>query len=132
MNKPKGTICTVDDPEGRPKVTDLVRGLKARLFPVGRLDFDTTGALLLTNDGDLANILMHPAHKFPKTYLAKLKGIPSPEHVERLKTGIYVDGRRTAPAEAKVLGVNLGAQLGGHLAVNRHAAFQHQLFGLAS
>ncbi len=105
LNKPKGTICTMDDPEGRPKVTDLVRGVKARLYPVGRLDFDTTGALLLTNDGELANILMHPKHKFPKTYQAKVKGIPSPEQVEKLKKGVYIDGRRTAPAEAKVMGV---------------------------
>jgi pseudouridine synthase len=105
LNKPKGTICTMDDPEGRPKVTDLVRGVKARLYPVGRLDFDTTGALLLTNDGELANLLMHPQHRFAKTYVAKLKGIPTPENIEKLKTGIYIDNKRTAPAEAKILGV---------------------------
>lgn len=105
LNKPKGTICTLDDPEGRPKVTDLVRGLKARLFPVGRLDFDTTGALLLTNDGELANILMHPAHQFPKVYVAKVKGIPTREQIEKLQSGVYIDGRRTAPAEARILAV---------------------------
>lgn len=105
LNKPKGTICTMDDPEGRPKVTDLVRGVKARLYPVGRLDFDTTGALLLTNDGELANLLMHPQHRFAKTYVAKLKGIPTPENIEKLKTGIYIDNKKTAPAEAKILGV---------------------------
>ncbi|MES2202572.1 MAG: pseudouridine synthase [candidate division FCPU426 bacterium] len=105
LNKPKGTICTMDDPEGRPKVSDLVRGVKARLYPVGRLDFDTTGALLLTNDGELANMLMHPQHRFAKTYVAKLKGIPTPENIEKMKTGIYIDGKRTAPAEAKLMGV---------------------------
>jgi pseudouridine synthase len=105
LNKPKGTICTLDDPEGRPKVVDLVRGVKARLFPVGRLDFDTTGALLLTNDGELANLLMHPAHKFPKVYVAKVKGIPTKENIEKLQTGIYIDGKRTAPAEARILNV---------------------------
>ena len=77
LYKPKGTICTMDDPEGRPTVVDLVKGLKTRLYPVGRLDFDTTGALLLTNDGELANLLMHPQHRFAKTYVAKLKGIPT-------------------------------------------------------
>jgi pseudouridine synthase len=105
LNKPKGCICTMDDPEGRPKVTDLVRGVKARLYPVGRLDFDTTGALLLTNDGELANALMHPQHRFAKTYVAKLKGIPTEDNMEKLKTGIYLDGKRTAPAEAKILSV---------------------------
>jgi pseudouridine synthase len=105
LNKPKGCICTMDDPEGRPKVVDLVRGVKARLFPVGRLDFDTTGALLLTNDGELANLLMHPAHKFPKTYVAKVKGVPTRENVERLCSGVYIDGKRTAPAEARLLSV---------------------------
>jgi pseudouridine synthase len=105
LNKPKGTICTLDDPEGRPKVVDLIRGVKARLFPVGRLDFDTTGALLLTNDGELANLLMHPAHQFPKTYVAKVKGIPTKENLEKMQTGIYIDGKRTAPAEARILNV---------------------------
>jgi pseudouridine synthase len=105
LNKPKGTICTMDDPEGRPKVVDLVRGVKARLFPVGRLDFDTTGALLLTNDGELANQLMHPSHKFPKTYVAKVKGVPTKENLEKMQTGLYIDGKRTAPAEARIMNV---------------------------
>jgi pseudouridine synthase len=105
LNKPKGTICTMDDPEGRPKVVDLIRGVRARVFPVGRLDFDTTGALLLTNDGELANQLMHPAHKFPKTYVAKVKGVPSTEHLMKLQKGIFIDGKRSAPAEAKILAV---------------------------
>lgn len=105
LNKPKGCICTMDDPEGRPKVVDLVKGVKARLFPVGRLDFDTTGALLLTNDGELANLLMHPTHNFPKTYVAKVKGIPTKENVEKMQAGLYIDGRRTAPAEVRIVGV---------------------------
>lgn len=105
LNKPKGTICTLDDPQGRTRVTDLIRGVKARLYPVGRLDFDTTGALLLTNDGELANLLMHPKHRFEKTYVAKIKGIPSEGALEKLRKGVYVDGKRTAPAEAKVVRV---------------------------
>jgi pseudouridine synthase len=103
MNKPKGTLCTLDDPEGRPLVTDLVKGVKARLFPVGRLDFDTTGALLLTNDGELANLLMHPRHRFTKTYLAKVKGVPTEERLEKLRRGVNIEGVRTAPAEARLV-----------------------------
>jgi 23S rRNA pseudouridine2605 synthase len=105
LYKPKGTICTLDDPEQRPTVMDLVRGVKARLFPVGRLDFDTTGALLLTNDGEMANLLMHPRHRFSKTYLAKVKGIPTEERLEKLRRGINIEGVRTAPAEARIVSV---------------------------
>jgi pseudouridine synthase len=103
--KPKNTICTLDDPEQRPTVMELVRGVKARLFPVGRLDFDTTGALLLTNDGELANLLMHPRHRFTKTYLAKVKGIPTEERLEKLRRGVNLEGVRTAPAEARIVAV---------------------------
>ena len=71
MNKPRGVVCTVSDPEGRETVIDLVRGVKARLFPVGRLDFATSGALILTNDGDLSYALTHPKHGVEKTYLLK-------------------------------------------------------------
>jgi pseudouridine synthase len=105
MNKPKNTICTLDDPGRRVRVVDLVRGVKARLFPVGRLDWDTTGALLLTNDGELANLLIHPRHSVPRTYVAKIKGIPTPERLAKLKKGVYLDGRRTLPAYAKLLSV---------------------------
>ncbi len=102
--KPKGTICTLDDPEDRPTVVDLVKGLKTRLYPVGRLDFDTTGALLLTNDGELANLLMHPRHRFTKTYVAKVKGIPTDERLDKLRRGVNIEGH-TAPAEARILQV---------------------------
>ena len=105
LYKPKGTICTLDDPEQRPTVMELVRGVKARLFPVGRLDFDTTGALLLTNDGEMANLLMHPRHRFSKTYLAKVKGIPTEERLEKLRRGVNIEGVRTAPAEARIVSV---------------------------
>jgi pseudouridine synthase len=105
INKPKNTICTMDDPGHRVRVVDLVRGVKARLFPVGRLDWDTTGALLLTNDGELTNLLIHPRHSVPRTYVAKVKGIPTPEQLSNLKKGVYIDGRRTAPAYIRMLGV---------------------------
>lgn len=103
IHKPKATLCTLDDPEGRPLVTDLVKGVKARLFPVGRLDYDTTGALLLTNDGELANLLMHPRHRFTKTYLAKVKGVPTEERLDKLRRGVNIEGQRTAPAEARLV-----------------------------
>ncbi|HTB21138.1 MAG TPA: pseudouridine synthase [bacterium] len=105
LYKPKNTICTLDDPEQRPTVMDLVRGVKARIFPVGRLDFDTTGALLLTNDGEMANLLMHPRHRFSKTYLAKVKGIPTEERLEKLRRGVNIEGVRTAPAEVRLVAV---------------------------
>jgi pseudouridine synthase len=105
LYKPKNTICTLDDPEQRPTVMDLVRGVKARIFPVGRLDFDTTGALLLTNDGEMANLLMHPRHRFSKTYLAKVKGIPTEERLEKLRRGVNIEGVRTAPAEVRMVAV---------------------------
>ncbi len=105
LYKPKGTICTLDDPEQRTTVMELVRGVKARLFPVGRLDFDTTGALLLTNDGELANLLMHPRHRFSKTYLAKVKGVPTEERLDKLRRGVSIEGVRTAPAEVRLVTV---------------------------
>src|SRR3954469_20116167 len=77
LNKPKGCLCTLNDPAGRPLVTDLIRGIKARVYPVGRLDFDTTGVLLLTNDGELTNQLTHPKHHVPRIYVAKVKGVPT-------------------------------------------------------
>jgi len=78
--------------------------VRGRLFPVGRLDFDTSGALLLTNDGDLAQALIHPRHGVPRTYIAKVKGQPTVEQVEKLRRGVYVDGRKTLPARVSVAG----------------------------
>lgn len=105
LNKPKGTLCTLDDPARRPLVTDLIQGVKARVYPVGRLDYDTTGVLLLTNDGELTNLLTHPKHHVPRVYVAKVKGVPTEAQIEKLKKGVYVEGRRTSPASAKILSV---------------------------
>jgi pseudouridine synthase len=105
LHKPKGTLCTMDDPAGRTRVVDLVRGLGVRVYPVGRLDFDTTGVLLLTNDGELTNLLTHPRHHVPRTYVAKVKGIPTEAQIEKLRKGVFVEGRRTAPALARILTV---------------------------
>lgn len=90
LNKPRGIICSLDDEKGRNIVTDLI-ATKARIYPVGRLDYDTTGLLILTNDGELTNILSHPKSCVEKTYLAKIEGILSKEEIEKLKKGIVID-----------------------------------------
>lgn len=101
LNKPTGYVSTVSDPEHRPTVMSLVKQFKERLYPVGRLDFHSSGLLLLTNDGDLANHLMSRQSGVPRTYQVKLEGNPSPEAIERLRVGITLDGRKTAPCEIR-------------------------------
>lgn len=103
LNKPRGVVTTVNDPQGRPTVIDLLRGVKARVFPVGRLDFNSEGLLLLTDDGDLARNLMHPSRGVPKTYRVKVRGVPAPESLRRLARGVMVDGRRTLPARLRTV-----------------------------
>jgi 23S rRNA pseudouridine2605 synthase len=103
LNKPRGTITTARDPEGRPTVVDLVGG-DVRVVPVGRLDRETTGVLLLTNDGPLAHRLAHPRYGVEKTYIAEVEGEPSDEAVRRLADGVELDDGRTAPAAARRLG----------------------------
>ena len=101
LNKPKGYITSMSDPQGRPVVIELLKGVKGKVYPAGRLDYDTEGLLLLTNDGDLAYILMHPSHEMPKTYLAKVKGIIEDKAIERLERGIRLREGITAPALVK-------------------------------
>ena len=103
LHKPKGYLSTLSDPQGRPIVTSLLNGVTARVFPVGRLDFDTEGALLLTNDGVLAQQILHPSFEVNKTYVATVRGNPSREMISQLETGIVLEGRRTWPARIKVL-----------------------------
>jgi 23S rRNA pseudouridine2605 synthase len=103
LNKPVGYVSTMRDPEGRPTVASLLRGVKERVYPVGRLDYHTSGLMLLTNDGELANFLMSRASAVPRTYQAKLSADPSPEALERLQKGIVLDGRKTAPARIRPL-----------------------------
>ncbi len=103
LNKPRGYVTTMSDPEGRPTVRDLLEGVPGRVYPVGRLDFASEGLLLLTDDGDLARDLMHPSRAVPKTYLAKVRGKPAEAALERLRTGIVLEGRRTVPASARVV-----------------------------
>lgn len=103
LNKPRGTIATARDPEGRPTVVDLVKG-DVRVVPVGRLDRDTTGVLLLTNDGPLAHRLAHPRYGIEKTYVAEVRGEPSDETLARLATGVELEDGPTAPARVRRLG----------------------------
>lgn len=103
LNKPVGYVTTLSDPEGRPIVQDLLKGVRVRVYPVGRLDYNTEGLLLLTNDGDFAHLITHPKHELPKTYLVKIKGVLSDEAVNKLETGIYLQDGRTAPARVKRL-----------------------------
>jgi 23S rRNA pseudouridine2605 synthase len=98
LNKPRNYVTTVHDPEHRPTVMDLVKGVKTRVYPVGRLDYHSEGLLLLTNDGELANILMSARSHVPKIYLVKVNGMLSSVQEEQFRTGIPLAGRRTAPA----------------------------------
>ncbi|MBI3048014.1 MAG: rRNA pseudouridine synthase [Acidobacteria bacterium] len=99
LNKPAGYVTTRSDPQRRPTVIDLLRGVREYVYPVGRLDYDTEGLLLLTNDGDLAARLTHPRHGVERTYEARVAGIPDEDDLERLRRGIPLDGRRTLPAD---------------------------------
>ncbi|ADL07909.1 pseudouridine synthase [Thermosediminibacter oceani] len=103
MNKPKGILTTVKDPFGRPTVIDLLKGVRERVFPVGRLDKDTEGLLILTNDGELSYRLTHPKHEIEKTYVAKVVGTPDESDFIRLRRGIVLEDGRTAPAKVRIL-----------------------------
>jgi pseudouridine synthase len=99
LNKPKGYVTTLADPQGRPTVADLLGRDGPRLFPVGRLDYDTEGALIMTNDGELAQLLTHPSHGIPKTYRAQVKGVPKPSKLARLERGVKIGEGRPARAQ---------------------------------
>ena len=98
LNKPPGYLVTLKDPFKRPTVKELLPSLKERVFPVGRLDYDSEGLLLLTNDGEMAHRLAHPRYKIQKIYRVNVKGIPDPSKISRLEKGILLDGKKTAPA----------------------------------
>jgi 23S rRNA pseudouridine2605 synthase len=103
LHKPRGVMSTLDDPEGRPTVADLVAAAGERLFPVGRLDFNTTGLLLLTNDGALTARLLHPRREVPRVYLAKVRGTPPDAVVTRLRRGVRLEDGKSAPAQVRVV-----------------------------
>src|SRR4030095_1350711 len=98
FHKPRGVVTTLSDPEGRPTVRDFLGGVTVRVYPVGRLDFDSEGLLLLTDDGTLARDLMHPSSGVEKTYRAKVRGVPEPRTLDRLARGSHTDGRGAHPA----------------------------------
>lgn len=104
LNKPKGVITSLHDPEGRQTVAEYISDIPARLYPVGRLDYATEGLLLMTNDGELTNGLLHPSQEIYKTYLAEVAGIPSEEKLDRLRVGIKLEDGLTAPARVRVIG----------------------------
>ncbi|WP_099222282.1 pseudouridine synthase [Listeria costaricensis] len=100
--KPRGVVSAVSDEKGRRVVTDYFEAIGTRLYPVGRLDYDTSGLLLMTNDGEFANLLMHPRYKVEKKYIARLKGIPEREVLQKLAKGVHLEGKKTAPAKVKM------------------------------
>lgn len=106
LNKPIGYVTTVQDEKDRPTVLDIMKKVDTRIFPVGRLDYNTSGLLLLTNDGALTYGLTHPKHHVNKTYEVKVRGQLNKVAVERLQNGVVIDGRKTFPAKVKVLKTN--------------------------
>jgi 23S rRNA pseudouridine2605 synthase len=119
LHKPSGVVTTARDPHGRPTVVGLVQH-EARVLPVGRLDADTTGVLLLTNDGDLAHRLAHPRYEVEKVYEAEVEGEPSDEALAKLAEGVELDDGRTAPAQARRLGPS-------HIELSIHEGRKHQV-----
>lgn len=112
MYKPRGYVTTLSDEKGRKKVTDLVKDIPARVYPVGRLDYDSEGLLLLTNDGDLTYALTHPKHRVPKTYLVRVSGMPGPAKLQKMAEGLELEDGLTAPAKVRLVGEREGnAQL---------------------
>jgi pseudouridine synthase len=103
LHKPNDTVTTVSDPQGRATVMDLLRGVKERVYPVGRLDYHSEGLLLLTNDGDLANAILSASTHIPKTYLVKANGALTPEQEQHFRDGLPISGRRTLPAGLKLV-----------------------------
>ncbi len=112
LNKPEGYVTTVKDQFGRPTVMDLVeKEIHTRLFPVGRLDYETEGLLLMTNDGDWANRVTHPRYESEKRYYALLKGVLKISELNKIRRGIVIDGKRTSPAECEIMEIDMGMTL---------------------
>lgn len=102
FHKPHNVMVTRDDPQGRPTIYDYLKKIRERVYPVGRLDFDSEGLLLLTNDGELTRRLTHPGSKVPKTYEVKIQGLPTTEELEKLRRGVALDWGTTRPAAVKI------------------------------
>lgn len=103
LNKPRGIVTTLHDPEGRKTVASLLPDISERIYPVGRLDYNTEGLLLMTNDGELTHALTHPSHEIDKTYRAKVLGRPPEEKLDRLRAGIKLEDGLTAPAKVNTI-----------------------------
>lgn len=106
LNKPRGVISSVSDEKGRKTVVDLLPEVRERIYPVGRLDWDTSGLLILTNDGDFTDKMIHPRNEIDKVYLARVKGIATKENLRPLTRGVMVDGRKTKPAHYHIVKVD--------------------------
>jgi len=104
LNKPRGYVTTRSDPQKRPTVIDLLRGVHEYVYPVGRLDFDSEGLLILTNDGEMAARLTHPSHGVARVYEAQVLGLPDRHDLDRLRRGVPIEGRRTEPADVEAIG----------------------------
>lgn len=126
LNKPRGVVTTLHDPEGRHTVADLVKEIPERIYPVGRLDYHTEGLLVLTNDGALANALMHPRHHVPKVYEAVVLGLVPEEKLDQLRTGIELEDGKTLPAEIYVLGKDLEKKQ-THVQITLHEGKNRQI-----
>ncbi len=124
LNKPYGFVTTVSDDKGRPTVMELVSDISARIYPVGRLDYDTEGLLLLTNDGDLTYKITHPKHDVSKTYVAEVSGNISMDTIMQLRRGVVIDGYKTSPAEVEVVGAT---QYGTKIEITIHEGRNRQV-----
>jgi 23S rRNA pseudouridine2605 synthase len=124
LNKPVGYLSTLHDPDGRPTIKQLMPKPSLRLFPVGRLDFDSEGLLLLTNNGDIAQACLHPTHHVQKTYLVKVKGVLEDIHLQQLRRGIALEGGQTAPAKVKKAGK---LQANSWIEITIHEGRKHQV-----
>ena len=125
LYKPRGIISSTKDEKGRKTVVDLIN-TESRIYPVGRLDYDTTGLILLTNDGELANLLMHPKNKVEKVYFAKVEGILKGEQVKMLEKGVLVDGVKTSRAKVKIKRVDKKQKV-SYVELTIHEGRNHQV-----
>jgi 23S rRNA pseudouridine2605 synthase len=133
LNKPRAVLCTMEDPRGRPCVGDLLAGMKGRPCPVGRLDFDAEGLLLCTNDGELAHQVIHPRHHVKRVYHVKVRGVPGKSVIDQLRTGVFLDGKKTAPAGVSLMKKgekNCWIRMALHEGRNRQVKRMLERFGL--
>ncbi|MGD0282321.1 MAG: pseudouridine synthase [Dissulfurispiraceae bacterium] len=127
FNKPKGVVTSLSDPEGRPTIKDFLKRVKYRVFPVGRLDYDSEGMLLITNDGDFAQAVLHPAHEIPKTYLVKIKGMIEDKSMDKLRRGVRIEDGMTAPARVKRIRIGKASENNQWLEVIVHEGKKRQV-----